>query len=185
MGTTVLSRFALTISAAAALLAGCGGPQPPIGAPGAALQAPPSAPAQVPLHHVLPSPSYQLLYRFPSYASGGFDPQAPLIDVNGTLYGTTKYGGGSTNCTGGCGTVFSIDAGGTEKVLHSFAGGSDGAWPTAALLDVGGTLYGTTEKGGTNCSGGCGTVYSISASGSENVLHSSAEARTESGPRRH
>src|SRR5580693_9055001 len=38
MGTLALSRFALSISAAAALLAGCGGSQPPIGAPGAIAQ---------------------------------------------------------------------------------------------------------------------------------------------------
>jgi hypothetical protein len=35
MGTVALSRFTLSISAAAALLAACGGSQPPIGAPGA------------------------------------------------------------------------------------------------------------------------------------------------------
>jgi hypothetical protein len=39
----ILARFALTISAAAALLAACGGSQPPIGAPGALPQSPTSA----------------------------------------------------------------------------------------------------------------------------------------------
>jgi uncharacterized repeat protein (TIGR03803 family) len=162
MTTFTFSRYAFCIGAAAALLTGCGAPQSPIGAP-----------VQAPLHRILrSSSSYQLLHRFPTYANGGFDPHAPLIDVNGTLYGTTMHGGSSTNCTGGCGTVFSVDASGKVTVLHNFTAGSDGAWPTAALLDVNGTLYGTTEKGGTHCSGGCGTVYSISASGSENVLHS-------------
>ena len=67
----------------------------------------------------------------------------PLIDVNGTLYGTTNFGGAY-----GPGTVFSISASGKEKVLHSFAGGSDGAGPYGGLIDVNGTLYGTTEFGG-------------------------------------
>ena len=168
-----LKHAALRSCVAAAMLAGCGGSQPPIGAPGEAVQAPASAPAQAPLHRALPSSSsYHLLYRFPGYANGGFGPLASLIDVNGTLYGTTKYGGGSTNCVGGCGTVFSLDTSGNEKVLHSFTGGSDGAYPAAGLLNVSGMLYGTTERGGTNCTDGCGTVYIISASGSENVLHS-------------
>ena len=28
--------------------------------------------------------------------------------MNGALYGTTNYGGSSTNCPQGCGTVFKI-----------------------------------------------------------------------------
>ena len=63
----------------------------------------------------------------------------------------------------GCGTVFSVTPSGQEKVLHAFAGASDGANPNAALIDVNGTLYGTTVHGGdTKCRGfkgvGCGTV---------------------------
>ena len=103
------------------------------------------------------------------------NPKAALIDVNGTLYGTTFHGG-DTKCKG-CGTVFSITPSGVEKVLHSFSGPPDGAWPAAALINVNGTLYGTTAEGGTSggCrlglpKRGCGTVYSISPSGSENVL---------------
>ena len=46
-----------------------------------------------------------------------------------------------------CGTVFSITTDGTEKVLYSFAGGSrDGSSPVAPLLNVKGTLYGTTSE---------------------------------------
>ena len=46
------------------------------------------------------------------------------------------------------GTVFSITTAGKEKVLHSFGGGTDGVGPFAGLIDVKGTLYGTTEQGG-------------------------------------
>jgi hypothetical protein len=35
-------------------------------------------------------------------------------------------------------------------VLHSFQGGSeDGAYPQGGLVDINGTLYGTTSHGGT------------------------------------
>jgi uncharacterized repeat protein (TIGR03803 family) len=105
--------------------------------------------------------------------SDGDNPVASLINVNGTLYGTTKQGGGN-GCGGfGCGTVFSITQDGTEKVLYSFRGGSDGSFPSAGLLNVNGTLYGTTTYGGGTCEiYGCGTVYSITQRGTEKVLYS-------------
>jgi uncharacterized repeat protein (TIGR03803 family) len=52
-----------------------------------------------------------------------------------------------------------------EQVLYRFAGGTDGAQPTAGLIaDASGNLYGTTsEGGGTGCGGsGCGTVFELS-----------------------
>jgi uncharacterized repeat protein (TIGR03803 family) len=101
------------------------------------------------------------LYSFCSKrkCADGSDPEAALIDVNGTLYGTTFYGGGAGCARIGCGTVFSVTTTGKEKVLYSFGGGSgDGANPYAALINVNGTLYGTTFYGGAN---GAGTVFSI------------------------
>ena len=51
-------------------------------------------------------------------------------------------------------------------VVHSFAGGSDGAYPDAGLtMDVAGNFYGTT-RGTTSGSGWNGTVYMLSPSGS-------------------
>jgi uncharacterized repeat protein (TIGR03803 family) len=95
--------------------------------------------------------------------------------MNGVMYGVTSAGGGA-GCSYGCGTVYSITTRGTEKVLYAFAGGSDGAAPEAALLDVNGTLYGTTTNGGgSGCSDGssegCGTVFTVTTSGTEKVLH--------------
>ena len=61
------------------------------------------------------------------------------------------------------------------KVLHPFAGGSDGVNPVAGLIsDREGNLYGTTVGGGgTGCGGaGCGTVFKILPDGNENVLYS-------------
>jgi uncharacterized repeat protein (TIGR03803 family) len=95
-----------------------------------------------------------------------------LININGTLYGTTQFTHHCTRHGCGFGTVFSISPTGVKKTLYVFKGGSDGAYPYAGLIDVDGTLYGTTSEGGTGCNGGCGTVFSVTTSGSERVLHS-------------
>jgi uncharacterized repeat protein (TIGR03803 family) len=95
----------------------------------------------------------------------GRSPEAGLIDVKGTLYGTTEIGG-----THNEGTVFSVSTSGKEKVLHSFGASSDdGRYPEAGLIDVKGTLYGTTYYGGTQ---GDGTAFSITTAGTEKVSHS-------------
>jgi len=122
--------------------------------------------------------SEKVLHRFSS-GSDGMSPEAPLIDVNGTLYGTTVYGGGyGCYYSVGCGVVFSVNLKGSEKVLYSFQGGSDGISPAAPLIEVQGTLYGTTEYGGgSGCRNGCGSFYRVSLSGQEKVLH-----RFRSGP---
>jgi hypothetical protein len=54
----------------------------------------------------------------------------------------------------------------TEKVLHAFASGTDGADPNGGLvLDRKGSVYGTTFGGGNESrecgSGGCGTVFEL------------------------
>jgi uncharacterized repeat protein (TIGR03803 family) len=104
---------------------------------------------------------------FTGNADGAY-PVTGLIDVNGTLYGTTEFGGGACSVeTIGCGTVFSIDPSGVETVLHRFGSGQDGMYPNA-LIDVDGALYGTTAAGGTY---GLGTVFKMSPSGSETILH--------------
>ena len=112
-----------------------------------------------------------ILHAFQS--TDGANPWAGLLKVNGVLYGTTANGGTSSNCTGGCGTVFSFDpATGTLDGLYSFSG-TDGFYPAADLISVNGTLYGTTTEGGNSaCGNGCGTVFSFDpSSGSETVLH--------------
>ncbi|MGB8898208.1 MAG: choice-of-anchor tandem repeat GloVer-containing protein [Methylocella sp.] len=95
-----------------------------------------------------PNGTETVLYSFCSLpsCSDGAGPSAGLIaDSSGNLYGTT-YGGGSECIYGpGCGVVFKLSPGGTETVLHSFAGG-DGALPEAGLIaDASGNLYGTTK----------------------------------------
>jgi uncharacterized repeat protein (TIGR03803 family) len=98
-----------------------------------------------------------------------------LISVKGKLYGTTDLGGGGGGCPSqdGCGTFFSVTTSGKEKVLHSFGRRKDGAQPFASLIDAKGTLYGTTAAGGgSKCGGfGCGTLYSVTTTGTESVLY--------------
>lgn len=108
----------------------------------------------------------KVLHSFGGGADG-LDPEGRLIAIKGALYGTTAAGGANTCGSTTCGTVFSI-VHGTETVLHSFKGGSDGDYPCAGLADVGGKLYGTTFNDGR---AGGGTAFSITTSGSEKVLH--------------
>ncbi|MGA8533713.1 MAG: choice-of-anchor tandem repeat GloVer-containing protein [Candidatus Tumulicola sp.] len=112
--------------------------------------------------------TYSRLYNFAGgwkHGPDGAYPQADLTNVNGTLYGTTYFGGAS-----GDGTVFRITTSGTYSRIHSFTG-SDGAKPGAGLTNVGGTLYGTTQYGGAT---GHGTVFTITKSGTYSRLYSFA-----------
>lgn len=94
----------------------------------------------------------------------GSSPAAPLIfDKAGDLYGTTQFGGHIESGTS-FGTAFELSpsASGTwsETVLHNFAAGYDGQYPSSGLiLDEAGNLYGSTEAGGSAFS--AGTVYEI------------------------
>lgn len=114
------------------------------------------------------------LYEFAGGADGSHPRGVPLYQA-GILYGVTEAGG-TGSCTDGCGTVFSLNAAtGEHVVLHNFAGGQDGQYPSASLVGYGGFLYGTTVGGGAGAcpSPGCGTVFKIDPmSGSEVILHS-------------
>lgn len=124
------------------------------------------------VYKVTPSGSETTLYSFAG-GSDGNSAFAALTNVNGILYGTTEFGGG-TGCGGrGCGTVFSITKAGKETVVYSFQGGTDGANPEASLLNVNGTLYGTTRVGGKAGCGtdGCGTVFEVTSAGSVKLIY--------------
>jgi uncharacterized repeat protein (TIGR03803 family) len=131
-----------------------------------------------------PGQNYSLLYSFQGAADGS-TPSAPLVmDPQGALYGTTEAGGTSNDsCHYGCGTVFRLTGAGNvwhKTILYKFQGYSDGADPTNGLLfEKGGTIYGTTRRGGTGCNGaGCGTVFKLTPSGNrytESVIYRFAE----------
>jgi uncharacterized repeat protein (TIGR03803 family) len=109
-----------------------------------------------------------VLYKFGGTADG-CAPEAGLVNVKGTLYGTAS--GGGVNCTQGYGVAFSLDPStGTEVVVHAFGGGTDGQGPSGGLIHVKGMLYGTTAFGGTYDGG---TVFAIDpATGAETVIYS-------------
>lgn len=107
-----------------------------------------------------------VLYRF----LGGLDGRRPMgglvRDQEGTLYGTTQYGGAFNY-----GTVFKLDLNGKESVLDTFTGKQDGENPIGGLTrDAKGNLYGTTCSGGGGLLGN-GTVFRLDTSGTETMLH--------------
>ncbi len=111
------------------------------------------------------SGSETVLYRFAGRLDGGLPDGGLIRDNLGNLYGTTLEAG-----RWGFGNVFRIDPTDTEKVIYSFAGGTDGATSDATLLrDAAGNLYGTTTAGGT---GAAGTILKVNTSGEETVLYS-------------
>jgi uncharacterized repeat protein (TIGR03803 family) len=91
----------------------------------------------------------RVLYSFTGGADGGSPYDTNLtIDNAGNLYGTTVNGG-----TYQFGVVFELVAGAngtfTEKVLHAFTGGDDGANPynSSVVIDSAGKLYGIAREG--------------------------------------
>lgn len=108
-----------------------------------------------------------ILWSFGNGADGA-NPLAGVVrDAAGNLYGTTEYGGAF-----GYGTVFKLTPSGAETILHSFdLNGTDGAYPIGKLVIYNGNLYGTTVSGGAF---GDGTVFKVTQSGTETILHSFA-----------
>ncbi len=100
----------------------------------------------------------------------GSSPAAGLVQaIDGNFYGTTSRGGTSSNCYGGCGTVFKITPEGVLTTLHSFEG-TDGDIPYADLVQAtDGNFYGTTSGGGDNS---WGTVFKITPEGTLTTLYS-------------
>ncbi|HYG35416.1 MAG TPA: choice-of-anchor tandem repeat GloVer-containing protein, partial [Clostridia bacterium] len=106
---------------------------------------------------------------------GGYQPTAALVQgPDGTLFGTTQFGG-----TAGGGTLFKLSTNGTDfALLYNFGTlPEDPLSPQAPLcLGSDGALYGTTSAGGASAAGGAsgyGAVFRINADGSEpTVLHS-------------
>lgn len=113
-----------------------------------------------------PSGVETVLYSFKSSGDGTFPVSSLISDAAGNLYGTTNFGG-----TYGKGTVFKVTPSGVETVLHSFGSGNDGSTTVLGLIaDASGNLYGVTNDGGGI---GChGTVFKVTPSGTETVLHS-------------
>src|SRR5450755_4031691 len=87
--------------------------------------------------------------------------------TNGSLYGTTYYGGAKNS-----GEVFEITPSGTLTTFHSFcskSGCTDGEYTYATPIQgTDGNFYGTTYLGGSK---ELGTVFKITPSGAATTLH--------------
>ena len=90
----------------------------------------------------------------------GASPSASLLLSSNVLYGTTSAGG-----AGAAGIVFSLNLANQQfTTIRSFTAlagngtNTDGAFPVAPLLRVGGSLYGTAFGGGP---GAAGTMFSV------------------------
>jgi len=135
------------------------------------------------------------LFGFDMGSDGGYPWADTLVfDAAGNLYGATAYGGmsGCSPRGNGCyglGVIFQLtlnsDGTWSEKVLHSFTAGKDGATPTGPLvLDASGNLYGTTFWGGAH--NGNGNVYKLTpnpnGTWTEHVLHQFTGGRDGGAP---
>ena len=100
-----------------------------------------------------------VLYSFRNGTDGANPTGSMVFGVDGSLYGTTVWGG-----TQNSGTIFEIapqPSGGpwTETNLYSFTGGSDGKNPQyGAIFAKNGALYGTTQYGG---NANYGTIFQL------------------------
>jgi uncharacterized repeat protein (TIGR03803 family) len=105
----------------------------------------------------------------------GSAPSGGLVNVNGTLYGTTR------GVLGGYGTVFSYNPStGSFSTMYSFAGGADASGPQSTLLYVNGALYGSAPGGGAT---GNGAVFEVNPStGAEQVTYSFTDGADGSAP---
>jgi uncharacterized repeat protein (TIGR03803 family) len=118
--------------------------------------------------------SLTTLYSFGKRFEDGRAPDSRLIARGPSLFGTTSGGGKTTGeCATGCGILFAVKAGGSERIVYRFKGGRDGAVPLAGVIVVDGAFFGTTSEGGGSkrCPGGCGTVFKVGAGGEEDVIY--------------
>jgi hypothetical protein len=118
-----------------------------------------------------------VLHNFSYSATDGAAPVASIIfDPAGNLYSTARFGGNSCYFNGadyGCGVAFELSPpaskGGawTEKVIYYFTNGRFAPQqPSAGLLFLDGSLFGTTTFGGRHScvddgSDSCGSVFAI------------------------
>jgi uncharacterized repeat protein (TIGR03803 family) len=127
-----------------------------------------------------PAQTFKVVHIF-GKGTDGQTPYAGLIqDSNGTRYGTT-FGGGTGKYDPG--TLYTLSSTGKESVIYNFCrktNCADGSSPQGGVIqDPAGNFYGTTRFGGAY---GDGTIYKITPSGQETVLHSFAGGNDGQGP---
>ena len=115
---------------------------------------------------------FTTLYSFCTL-SGCADGEYPMgslaLASNGSLFGTTSFGGGTNEG----GTIFQLSSAGQFKILHTFciqSGCPDGQDSLAGLTQANnGNFYGTTSAGGAE---NTGAVFEITPTGNFTLLHS-------------
>ena len=110
--------------------------------------------------------NFAIVHEFQRGTADGAVPVTAPILSGSTFYGMTEEGGASN-----LGIIYKMDLdGGNFAVLHTFTGGTDGAWPHGGLLLDGSTLYGMTSRGGSTSD--YGTVFKIGTDGNNyQILH--------------
>jgi uncharacterized repeat protein (TIGR03803 family) len=117
---------------------------------------------------------FKVLHTFTGGSVGSTDGGGPAARVvfgpNGTLFGSTTFGGNSN-----AGVVYNIGPASrfrTENILYSFTGGNGGERPSGDLLfDQSGNIYGTTSFAGASFNG---VTFELTPSGNgftEDVLY--------------
>jgi len=112
------------------------------------------------------SGSLTTLWQFSGFSDGS-EPAAGLVQgIDSNFYGTTSAGGSNSTF----GTIFKITSAGTLTTLHRFtAAATDGAYPSANLLQASDTnFYGTAFGGGIS---GNGVVFRITPGGAYTNLY--------------
>lgn len=121
---------------------------------------------------------FSTLYSFSARDSSGYNndgiwPHTGVILFGNTLYGTAQEGGQY-----GYGTVFALNADGSNfRTLYAFSGNSDGGQlQGGSLISSGNTLYGTTTLF-------CGSVFAVNTDGSSfTTLYTFGQLANEASP---
>ncbi len=103
--------------------------------------------------------TFQVIHSF-NMLDGDQPESNVVISTDGTVYGTTVYGGVYDG-----GTLWrlkQVDGAWQESVIHSFTGTRDGGQPMGLTIAKGMLIGTTIVGGGQGCSGiGCGMVYTV------------------------
>jgi uncharacterized repeat protein (TIGR03803 family) len=106
---------------------------------------------------------FSILHGF--YRIEGIARSAFIQAHDGNLYATARYGELDTEH----GAVFRMTTDGDVTVLHAFAGGLEGVYPSGALVEAAdGALYGITTEGGNLDRG---TAFRMTLDGQVTILH--------------
>jgi len=112
--------------------------------------------------------TFTTLYAFTGGADGSQPISTPVLDRQGNIYGTMRFGPGDrtagAECEDSCGAVYELAADGTLSVIHAFANDAGGYYPMDDLLLDRRRLIGATFSGGVpggQCADGCGVIYAV------------------------